>query len=61
MIPKRFADKNFEGYEAIEKGQYQALKSCLDFAQELKLIGSAVKLFYWSVLPEPEKHILPAP
>ena len=36
MIPKRFADKNFEGYEAIEKGQYQALKSCLDFAQELK-------------------------
>lgn len=36
MIPKRFADKNFTGYEATEKGQYQALKSCLDFAQELK-------------------------
>ena len=36
MIPKRFADKNFEAYEATEKGQYQALKSCMDFAQELK-------------------------
>lgn len=36
MIPKRFADKNFEGYEAHEKDQQKAVESCTEFARELK-------------------------